>query len=205
MMRKFPRIRKPAGVGQNKSFIYSKLNEWAVYVMPDYTILIVDYEPRAIDAARKVLEGAGYRIEAANNGNAGVVAFKRLNPDLTLVAAMLPRRQGLEVCRELKATEHGGTAPVLVLASRFQGRRIVGEARRSGAAGCVFKPIVEQELLEIVQGHLPLHQPAAEEPQPAVVGSAESEISERLDAVLTGGPVEPAAGPRGTSDPERSA
>lgn len=166
--------------------------------MPDYTILVVDYEPRVVDTVRRVLEDVGYQVESAANGSAGVVAFGRLNPDLTLISAMLPRRQGLEVCRELKATEHGVTSPVLILASRFQGRRIVGEARRTGAEGCVFKPIVEQELLEVVREHLP-ERPAIAEPEAAAVDTSKCEITERLDALLSGGPAaEPA--PAGLPD-----
>jgi DNA-binding response OmpR family regulator len=170
--------------------------------MPDYTILLVDYEPRVIDAARNVLERAGYRVETAKNGYDGITAFHRLKPDLSLIAAMLPRRHGLEVCRELKATAHGRTSPVLVLASRFQGRRIVGQARRSGAAGCVFKPINEHELLASVRDHLPTSQPVAREPEPPALTTAEPETARRLERAPSDAP---AYAPRSAPDREPTA
>jgi DNA-binding response OmpR family regulator len=170
--------------------------------MPDYTILLVEYEPRVIEAVRNVLEGAGYHVEIARNGNEGIAAFDRLKPDLSLIAAMLPRRHGLEVCRELKATDRGRKSPVLVLASRFQGRRIVGQARRNGAAGCVFKPINEHELLASVRDHLPPARTVAAEAEPAAVTTAEPRIAERLGRAPSEAP---AYAPRATPDREPTA
>ena len=53
--------------------------------MANHTILLIDYEPRSIERFRQPLTAAGYRVEIATDGIAGVEAFGRLNPDMVLV------------------------------------------------------------------------------------------------------------------------
>src|SRR4030095_14342440 len=44
----------------------------------------------------------------------GVEAFTRLNPDMVLVEAMIPKKHGFEVCQELKRTPHGRRTPIII-------------------------------------------------------------------------------------------
>jgi DNA-binding response OmpR family regulator len=117
----------------------------------DYTILVIDYEPRGIDGVRAPLAKAGFRVEVAANGEAGVEAFERLRPALTFIEVMLPRRTGLEVCMQLKKTPHGSRAPIVVMTSRYRSRKYRGEARRCGADDFIEKPVEEQVLIQLVE------------------------------------------------------
>ena len=70
--------------------------------MANYTILLIDYEPRSIERFRDPLIAAGYAVEIATDGVSGIEAFHRLSPDMVLVEAMIPKKHGFEVCQELK-------------------------------------------------------------------------------------------------------
>ena len=75
--------------------------------MSDYTILLIDYDPRSIEHIRGLLSAAGHRVEVAKNGLAGLESFREHEPSLVLVEAMLPKKHGFEVCQEIKDSEHG--------------------------------------------------------------------------------------------------
>jgi len=91
--------------------------------MADYTILIIDYEPRSIERLRAPLVRAGYRVEVAKDGKAGILKFHEIEPAAVIIEAMLPKRHGFEVCQELKQTPHGSRCPVLIATSVYRGRR----------------------------------------------------------------------------------
>ena len=120
--------------------------------MADYTILIIDYEPRNVQRLTDTLEGAGFNVAVANDGVSGFRAFERLRPDLTLVEVMLPRRSGLEVCRDLKRTDHGRESLVVMMTSRFRGRIYRSQAlHQYGADGYLEKPVPEDQLQAILR------------------------------------------------------
>jgi len=123
--------------------------------MPDYTILLVDYEPRSIERLRRPLEQAGYRIEIAQDGVSAIKRFEELKPDLTLIEAMIPKKHGFEVCQELKRTAHGKDSAVLIITSVYKGRRYRIQATYYyGCDDYLEKPISDETLLEIVRKHL---------------------------------------------------
>ena len=123
--------------------------------MPDYTILLIDYDPRSIRRVMDTLVGAGYRVEVARNGEAGIEAFEQIRPDLTLVEAMLPKLHGFEVCRRLKQTAHGKGSPVLIITAVYKGRRYRHEARHQyGCDGYLEKPISDGDLVGAVHSFL---------------------------------------------------
>ena len=187
--------------------------------MADYTILIVDYDPTEVDLAVAVLEQAGFTVETARNGVDGMEAFLRLEPDLTLIEMMLPRKSGLEVCRDLKLTNHGRQASVVVLGSKFRTRKYRHQALGSYRADDYLeKPLTEEILLELTERLFPdatPQQPApaarevTREPEPVAAGprpdatrpvkTMESEIANRIDSVLDclgGGPAPQANHPK---------
>jgi len=142
--------------------------------MTNYTILLIDYAPRSVAQLRAPLEAAGYTVEVAENGPAGLEAFRRIEPDLTMIEPMLPKKPGLEVCKELKDTDLGKGCPILILTSIYQGRRYRDQAQRqSRCDGFLDKPIREEALLDTVQRHLLGRDPRSRggvEARAAVVG-----------------------------------
>jgi TonB family protein len=119
--------------------------------MANYTILLIDYEPRSIERFREPLVAAGYSIEIATDGISGIEAFHRLNPDMVLVEAMIPKKHGFEVCQELKRTPHGRQTPVLITTGVYKGRKYRTQALHIyGCDEYIEKPIAPEQLLKIV-------------------------------------------------------
>src|SRR5882672_9766138 len=140
--------------------------------MANYTILLIDYEPRSIERFREPLIAAGYTIEIATDGVSGIEAFHRLNPDMVLVEAMIPKKHGFEVCQELKRTPHGRRTPVLITTGVYKGRKYRTQALHIyGCDEYIEKPIAPEQLLKVVGRFLgpsaSAPPPKAAEPAPA--------------------------------------
>src|SRR5690348_5426968 len=65
------------------------------------TILVVDDEPRIVDLVTTILEGQGYRVVEAPDGDAALIALREQLPDLVLLDVMLPGRDGFSVLKEI--------------------------------------------------------------------------------------------------------
>lgn len=164
--------------------------------MPNYTILLIDYNPRSVTGIKTPLEEAGYTVAVARDGVAGIRAFDDLKPDLTLIEAMLPKKHGFDVCVELKGTEHGKKTPVIILTGVYKGQRYRSQARHQlGCDRYLEKPIADDILLGVVHSFLPIpeetpadidRRPVAE---PAPV-PAQSRVS--VDPTLVDTPMDPA-------------
>jgi len=118
--------------------------------MANHTILIIDYEPRNVEAASHPLEKAGYQVATAADGVAGMKAFESLNPSLVLIEAMLPKKHGFEVCQEIKKTTHGKRTPVVITTAVYRGRKYRTQALHIyGADEYLEKPFTGDQLLEV--------------------------------------------------------
>jgi len=178
--------------------------------MPDYTILLIDYEPRSLERTRRPLATAGYRVEIARDGLAGMEAFERIKPDLVLVEAMIPKKHGFEVCQDLKKTPQGKRTPILITTAVYKGRKYRSQALHLyGCDEYIEKPVPEEQLVSICARFLqdpdaagrlarlqglaepappapPAHSAPAADLERARAGDAEQEIIDRLDAILPG-------------------
>jgi DNA-binding response OmpR family regulator len=162
--------------------------------MRQYTILLVDYEPRSIERTRVPLVRAGYRVELATDGLSAIEAFHRIKPDLVLIEAMIPKKHGFEVCQELKRTPAGKKTPIVITTAVYRNRRYRTQALHIyGCDDYLEKPISEEALLEAVRRHLGEAEEPVARPSPAGAASpgendpAELEIAARLDAIFSPG------------------
>lgn len=193
-------------------------------------ILLIDYDPESIESTRRPLVRAGYEVEVASDGIAGIEAFERLKPDLVLIEPMVPKKHGFQVCQEIKSTPAGRSTPVLITTGFYRGRKHRDEARENyGCDDYLEKPIAEELLLSTCNKFLIDTQeppiPVADPPAAPVVvvdrlpdlpipgererpglqaldDLTEDEIQERLDAMIIGSPQPPAAEPSTTDTPE---
>ena len=114
-------------------------------------ILIIEDEPDVREGLRKVFETEGFEVEECDNGDAGLARAGDGNPHLVILDLMIPGRDGLEVCRELRA--RGLTVPVLILTARSgEVEKILGF--ELGADDYVTKPFSVLELLARVKALL---------------------------------------------------
>ena len=68
----------------------------------DTKLLIVDDDPNICDMLKLYFENEGYKVKTANNGVDGVSFFKMYEPDLVLLDIMMPKKDGWQVCREIR-------------------------------------------------------------------------------------------------------
>jgi len=107
-------------------------------------ILVVDDEPAVREAVDRALRLEGYDTELAANGREALDALADRAPDALVLDLLMPRVDGLEVCRRLRAA--GDRTPVLVLTARDAvPDRVRG--LDAGADDYLVKPFALEELL----------------------------------------------------------
>jgi len=115
------------------------------------TILLVDDEPSIIQLARMYLEREGFQAASAADGEAALETAGRLKPSLIVLDVMLPKLDGFEVCRALRA--QGNPVPIIMLTARDEDiDKIVG--LELGADDYLTKPFNPRELVARVKAIL---------------------------------------------------
>lgn len=113
-------------------------------IMPGMRILVVDDDPKIAAALQRLLTYEGYTVSVASDGEAALAETLRVNPDLILLDLMLPKIDGLEVCRRMRAA--GDQTPILMLTARSSvPDRVAG--LDIGADDYLVKPFAQEELL----------------------------------------------------------
>jgi len=118
--------------------------------MSEPTILVVDDEPSIGEVVSIYLQRAGYQVIVARDGQAALEALERQPPDLVVLDLMLPKVDGLEIARRLRA--QGDTPIIMLTAKREESDRITG--LEMGADDYVVKPFSPQELVSRVKAVL---------------------------------------------------
>jgi two-component system alkaline phosphatase synthesis response regulator PhoP len=114
-------------------------------------ILLIEDEPALAATLQERLQGEGYSVEVAPDGEAGLERATRDYFDLIILDITLPGKSGLEVCRELR--QQLITAPILMLSARSQTiDKVLG--LKIGADDYVTKPFDMLELLARIEAHL---------------------------------------------------
>jgi len=118
-------------------------------------ILIVDDEPFNLDLLEQELADYEYVIERASDGVEALEKTESFEPDLILLDYMMPRMNGLEVLKHLRATpEHQGIPVILLTAKATQEDKVAG--LDAGADDYVTKPFDSFELLARVRAMMRL-------------------------------------------------
>lgn len=119
--------------------------------MPSELVLLVDDEPPILQLARMYLEREGFHVQEARDGEAALQAVNRLHPALVVLDVMLPKLDGFEVCRRLRAANNN--IPILMLTARDEDiDKILG--LELGADDYLTKPFNPRELVARVKAIL---------------------------------------------------
>ena len=113
-------------------------------------ILVVDDEPKIVKLAQDYLEKSGYRVIKANDGALALTIARHEKPDLVVLDLMLPKMDGLDVCRALRRESD---VPVIMLTARGEETdRLIG--LELGADDYITKPFSPRELVARVRAVL---------------------------------------------------
>lgn len=107
-------------------------------------ILLVEDEPGVVLIVGDLLESAGYVVETAGDGHAGLRRASEERFDLLILDVMLPGKSGFEICHAVR--ERGFDGAILMLTARGQVRDRV-EGLQTGADDYLVKPFDSDELL----------------------------------------------------------
>ncbi len=105
-------------------------------------ILVVDDEANICDMLRIYLENEGYEVKTASDGAEGINFFKMYEPDLVLLDIMLPKKDGWQVCREIR--EMSSKPVIMITAKGDVFDKVLG--LELGADDFVVKPFDMKEL-----------------------------------------------------------
>jgi len=150
-------------------------------------VLLIDDDPSLLDVLSLPFEDAGYRVELARDGHAGLLAIRERCPDVVVSDVNMPGLDGFSLCRKLR--EARNFVPLLLLTSRDNE---IDEALglELGADDFIAKPFSTRVLLARVAALLRREARRGESTAeaPRVVGPLEL-FSERLEVRYLGAPV----------------
>ncbi|MBK3737411.1 response regulator receiver domain-containing protein [Azospirillum brasilense] len=135
------------------------------------TILVADDEPSIVLSLQVLLQKAGFAVRIARNGEEALASVAESTPDLILLDAMMPRRDGFDVCQSLRADPAYQSLPIIMLTAKSRDvERQKGMAL--GATDYITKPFSTRDLVTTVRKYLTPendqggNQGGATEPQP---------------------------------------
>jgi DNA-binding response OmpR family regulator len=124
-------------------------------------VLVVDDEPTIAEVVARYLQRAGYATQIASDGARAMDAAAALRPDLIVLDVKLPRIDGLEVMRRLRAEDRARPAVILLSGRGAELDRVIG--LRSGADDYMVKPFSPVELVARVEAVMRRAEPAPRE------------------------------------------
>jgi CheY-like chemotaxis protein len=111
------------------------------------TILVVERDPHIRVLETFFLNGAGYAVEFSDDGAAALERARRLRPALVITEILVPKLDGLALCRLLKEDPETRGIRVLIFSILTASAR----ARDAGADAFLRKPLAEQKLVDTVR------------------------------------------------------
>ena len=112
-------------------------------------ILAVDDSKTMRDMINFTLEGAGYEVTLAVDGNDGLAKLKDISVDLIITDINMPGMNGIELIKNVRAEVMHRAMPILILTTEA-GEELKQEGRSAGATGWIVKPFVPEKLLKVI-------------------------------------------------------
>ena len=111
-------------------------------------VLIVDDEPNIVTSLKFLMRKSGFETSVARDGDEALTEVERFAPDLVLLDVMMPKRDGFEVCQQLRAA---GQTKLKIILLTAKGRETeVAKGLAVGADAYVTKPFSTRDLVDQV-------------------------------------------------------
>jgi DNA-binding response OmpR family regulator len=148
----------------------------------------VDDEANIVELARMYLEQEGFRVQSASDGATALEMVARQPPALMVLDLMLPRVDGWEVCRRIRADKSARDLPIIMLTARGEDvDKIVG--LELGADDYVTKPFNPRELVARIRAILRRAQRAPHADAPFHAGNVTVDPARR-EVTVAGQPID---------------
>ena len=120
---------------------------------PGAVVLVVDDAPQSLGPVCSTLEGDGYTVLIARDGESALARLDLVTPDAILLDALMPGLSGFETCRRIKQDPALQHIPVIFMTGLSETSHIV-EAFEAGGVDYVVKPVRAQEVLVRLATHV---------------------------------------------------
>lgn len=117
------------------------------------TLLVVDDTPDTLSFLTDTLDGAGFTVLIATDGDSALKLVDQVTPDLVLMDALMPGTNGFQTCRRMKTEKLLVNVPVIFMTALSETEHVV-EGLAAGGVDYVTKPIIVEELLARIRVHL---------------------------------------------------
>jgi DNA-binding response OmpR family regulator len=129
-------------------------------------ILVAEDDPKQAELIRRYAVAEGHEVTAVPDGRAAVDEVRRRAPDLLILDVMMPRLDGLDVCRILRSAPETAALPIIMLTARASEEDLL-DGLDLGADDYLTKPYSPRELMARSRALLRRHR-AADAPRPTV-------------------------------------
>lgn len=109
-------------------------------------IMLVDDTETVLMFEKMMLNGTGYVIHTARDGQEAIENVKAISPDLILLDIMMPRLNGIDTCRHLKGDPDTRDIPIVMVTTKGE-PDMVEKAFQAGCNDYITKPLEKMELL----------------------------------------------------------
>lgn len=118
-----------------------------------YKILVVDDEPTIVRLMEFILARQGHEMQVAVNGEEALEKIRAHAPDLVLLDIMMPRIDGYEVARAVRADPATAGLPIIMLSAKAQ-EEDIRKGVEIGVDEYITKPFSPEHLVHVVAGYL---------------------------------------------------
>lgn len=120
-----------------------------------FNVLVADDEPHILRALSFALQREGFSVDVAGNGEETLRKIRERRPGIVFLDIVMPKKTGLEICREIKGDPELKDICIIILTAKGQDldRR---DCISAGADGYMTKPFSPREVVERVRTYFSL-------------------------------------------------
>jgi two-component system, OmpR family, response regulator VicR len=128
--------------------------------MPKACVMVVEDEQDFLELLKQVLEGEGFYVAAATDGEQAIELLKNFRPAVIVTDIMMPKMNGLELIEQIRKAPELAQIPIIAASAAHSG--ILAQATQAGANETIRKPLDFDELVEMLNRYVPTHAPISD-------------------------------------------